>query len=92
MPPANDRLDIASEEVKDEHVPDKVPGAPVQEDRGADLPGVRAAQAIVTQAEIIAREARLICFEKKLRDEGGDIRADQPEEDDTPPFGPTPRE
>jgi len=44
---------------------------------GDKLPGVSVAHTVITDAEVIANEPGLIGFEKKLRGEDSQIRADQ---------------
>ncbi len=55
----------------------QVPRPVVQEDGGKKLPSVGGVNAPFTQAEVLADEARLVCVEENLGDEGADIYADQ---------------
>ena len=53
-----------------------MPRAAVQKHRGDKLPGISLAHPAITQAKVSANESRLIVFDKELRDEDRDIRAD----------------
>ena len=75
LPLANDRFDIAPEQVKEEHVPEQMPRTVVQERRRNELPAIRRTQAVVAQRQIFSDESGLIRVQEKLGDENREVRA-----------------
>ena len=92
LPLPNDRFHVAAEQIQNEHVPDQMPRPVVQEDGGKKLPSVGRMNTAITQAEVLADEAWLVGFEKKLGDKGSDIYADQSEQNYPWPLRPRPGE
>src|SRR5437899_13080528 len=88
---AQNRFDIASENVQDEQVPEKMPRAAIQQRRGHELPGVSVVNSAIAQRQIIADEPGFECVEKKLGNETGDVESDQPAQNNVPAFLPRPR-
>ena len=77
---AEDRFEVAAEEIQNEYVAEQVPWAIVEKHGGDKLPGVGVAHTAITDAEVIANEPGLIGFEKKLHGKDRQVCADQRQE------------
>ena len=77
---AEDRFEVAAEEIQNEYVAEQVPWAIVEKHGGDELPGVGVAHTAITDAEVIANESGLIGFEKKLHGKDRQVCADQRQE------------
>src|SRR5437016_276077 len=73
MPLAENRLQVASENIEDQHVSQEMPRTAVEKHCRDELPRVGVVNAPIAQCEIIADEARLKRIEKKLGNETGDV-------------------
>src|SRR5205807_1218428 len=70
---AENRLEVASENVEDQHVSQEMPRITIEEHRSNELPRVGIVNTPIAQREIITDEARLERIQKKLGDETGDV-------------------
>src|SRR4030088_2093536 len=78
---SDDRFHIAPEQIENDGVADQMPRAVMQKDGGKKLPTKSCAHATVAEPKIFSDESRLRCLQKNLRTEGGDVDADQAEQD-----------
>src|SRR5262249_40583036 len=76
-----DRLQVAADEVENNHTARKTEDAGVQEHRAEKLPGIRAIDASVAEAQVFNDGGRLIGLKSLLRNENGEVNADQRQKD-----------
>src|SRR5689334_14504184 len=86
-----DRLQVAAEKIKDQHVSEQVPGAAVQEHCGDELPCVGVANSRITERQIRPDEPRLGSVNHNLRRECDQIKPNEREKNDPLPLRPSPR-
>ena len=77
-----DRLHVAADEVENNHTARKTEDAGVQEHRAEKLPGIRAIDATIAEAQVVNDDGRLIGLENLLCNENGEVNADQRQKDD----------
>src|SRR5947208_9585375 len=80
---AQDRFEVAAEEIQNEYVAEQVPWAIMEKHGGDKLPGEGVAHTAITDAEVIANEPGLIGVEKKLDGKDRQVCADQRQENYT---------
>src|SRR4051794_27588768 len=77
-----DRLQVATEQIKNDDVAEQMPRAGVQKHGGDELLGIRVGYSLVADSEIGRDEARVEAFDEKLRDERSRVYADEREQND----------
>src|SRR2546423_13659919 len=78
----DNRLDVAAEQIEEEHVAEQMPRAIVEKSGGEELPPVGRAQPLIAQSQILAGGSWVVSVEEKLRHENGYVRADPSEKKD----------
>src|SRR5437588_13113968 len=81
LPPADDRLHIASEKIKDQHAGNEMPDVVIEERGGKKLPGISVRNTAVAKPQIFENESATPGGEDNLKDEGRGVQAQQPNED-----------
>ena len=76
IPLTQDRLHIASKQIEDDGVAEKMPWPVVQEESGDELPGISRLNTAFAEREKVVNDAGLGRFEEKLGHECGHVRAD----------------
>ena len=76
MPLAENRFDVAPQDIKDEQIAKEMPRVGIEQHRGDKLPRVSILNAVLTERQVILDEPGLECVEKKLGDETGNVQRD----------------
>src|SRR6202011_4894584 len=79
---AENRFNVASENVQNQHVPQEMPRTAIEEHRSDELPCVSIVNTAITQRQVIAHEAGRKRIEKQLSNETGNVQPDQGEQND----------